>query len=128
MCRTVLTSWLAWTMICAEIPMVAAENGTFPKAFAQKNKNGAASVSLWISSFFMQIILFMVYFSSHAWLAMLAISALTVLPAYLMSTAYLFKLCITDEYEQYPTEHSRISALFCSVISMIFCLFMFYAS
>lgn len=125
---SVLTSWLAWTMICAEIPMVAAENGTFPKPFAQKNKNGAASVSLWISSFFMQIILFMVYFSSHAWLAMLAISALTVLPAYLMSTAYLFKLCITDEYEQYPTEHSRISALFCSVISMIFCLFMFYAS
>ena len=125
---SVLTSWLAWTMICAEIPMVAAQNGTFPKPFAQKNKNGSASVSLWISSAFMQAIIFMVYFSNHAWLAMLAISALTVLPAYLMSTAYLFKLCITGEYNQYPTQHSRISALLCSVIGMIFCLFMFYAS
>lgn len=125
---SVLTSWLAWTMICAEIPMVAAQNGTFPKPFAQKNKNGSASVSLWISSAFMQAIIFMVYFSNHAWLAMLAISALTVLPAYLMSTAYLFKLCITREYNKYPTEHSRLSALICSIIGMIFCLFMFYAS
>lgn len=43
---SVLTSWLAWTMICAEIPMAAAQNGTFPKAFSVKNKNGAASTSL----------------------------------------------------------------------------------
>ena len=125
---SVLTSWLAWTMICAEIPMVAAQNGTFPKPFAQKNRNGSASVSLWISSAFMQAVIFMVYFSNHAWLAMLAISALTVLPAYLMSTAYLFKLCLTGEYNQYPSEHSRTSALICSMIGMIFCLFMFYAS
>ena len=125
---SVLTSWLAWTMICAEIPMVAAQNGTFPKPFARKNENGSASVSLWISSVFMQAVIFMVYFSNHAWLAMLAISALTVLPAYLMSTAYLFKLCITGEYNKYPTEHSRTSALICSLIGMVFCLFMFYAS
>jgi len=125
---SVLTSWLAWTMICAEIPMVAAQNGTFPKPFARINENGSASVSLWISSAFMQAVIFMVYFSNHAWLAMLAISALTVLPAYLMSTAYLFKLCLTDEYDKYPTEHSRVSALICSIIGMIFCLFMFYAS
>lgn len=125
---SVLTSWLAWTMICAEIPMVAAQNGTFPKPFARKNKNGSASVSLWVSSAFMQAVIFMVYFSNHAWLAMLAISALTVLPAYLMSTAYLFKLCLTNEYNQYPTEHSRTSALICSIIGIIFCVFMFYAS
>ncbi|MGL4674642.1 MAG: amino acid permease, partial [Wohlfahrtiimonas sp.] len=30
---SVLAGWLAWTMVCAEIPMVAGEKGAFPKAF-----------------------------------------------------------------------------------------------
>ncbi|HGZ2060935.1 TPA: amino acid permease, partial [Escherichia coli] len=78
---SVLTSWLAWTIICAELPMVAAQNGTFPKPFSKKNVKGSASVSLYISSAFMQIVVLLVYFSNDAWLAMLAISTLTVLPA-----------------------------------------------
>ncbi|MCV5197148.1 amino acid permease, partial [Escherichia coli] len=49
---SVLTSWLAWTIICAELPMVAAQNGTFPKPFSKKNVKGSASVSLYISSAF----------------------------------------------------------------------------
>ena len=125
---SVLTSWLAWTIICAELPMVAAQNGTFPKPFSKKNVKGSASVSLYISSAFMQIVVLLVYFSNDAWLAMLAISTLTVLPAYLMTTAYLFKLCISGEYASYTTNHSRSAALVSSIIGFVFCLFMFYAS
>ena len=124
---SVLSSWLAWTMICAEIPMAAAQNGTFPKSFARKNDKGSASVSLWASSILMQLVVLMVYFSSNAWLAMLAISALTVLPAYLMSTAYLCKLCITGEYKKYAP-NGRKTALVTSLIGILFCLFMVYAS
>ncbi|QBJ35295.1 basic amino acid/polyamine antiporter [Hafnia alvei] len=124
---SVLSSWLAWTMICAEIPMAAAQNGTFPKSFARKNDKGAASVSLWASSILMQLVVLMVYFSSNAWLAMLAISALTVLPAYLMSTAYLCKLCVTGEYKKYAP-NGRKTALVTSLIGILFCLFMVYAS
>lgn len=124
---SVLSSWLAWTMICAEIPMVAANNGTFPLRFAQKNSKGSASVSLWVSSGLMQLVVFMAYFSQHAWLAMLAISALTVLPAYLMSTAYLCKLCVTGEYRRY-CDNNRWVGLVTGAIGLLFCLFMFYAS
>ena len=28
---SVIVSWISWTMLCSEIPMVAAEKGTFPK-------------------------------------------------------------------------------------------------
>ena len=73
-------------------------------------------------------IVLLVYFSNDAWLAMLAISTLTVLPAYLMTTAYLFKLCISGEYASYTTNHSRSAALVSSIIGFVFCLFMFYAS
>lgn len=123
---SVLTSWLAWTMICAEIPMAAAQNGTFPKAFSVKNKNGAASTSLWVSSLFMQLVVFVVYFSNNAWLTMLAISALMVLPAYLTSSAYLLQLCLSDNFAKYANK-GKTSALISGLIGLTFCLFMFYA-
>lgn len=123
---SVLTSWLAWTMICAEIPMVAAQNGTFPKAFAIKNKSGAASTSLWVSSAFMQLVVFVVYFSNNAWLTLLAISALMVLPAYLASSAYLLQLCLSGDFSKY-SDKGKVSALISAFIGLSFCLFMFYA-
>lgn len=124
---SVLTSWLAWTMICAEIPMVAAQNGTFPESFKRKNKHDAASVSLWVSTLLMQAIILLVYFSNNAWITMLNIASVTVLPAYIASTAYLFKLCITGEYDQYAKQGKPL-ALISSVIGMGFCCLMFYAT
>ena len=37
--------------------------------FSKKNVKGSASVSLYISSAFMQIVVLLVYFSNDAWLA-----------------------------------------------------------
>lgn len=123
---SVLTGWVAWTMICAEIPMIAAKNGTFPKVFAHKNSKDADSVSLWISSLIMQLVLFLVYFSNHAWLTMLEITAVTVLPAYFASTAFLFKLCINNDYQKYA-KTGKTRAVISAFIGMIFCLFMVFA-
>lgn len=124
---SILSSWLAWTMICAEIPMVAATNGTFPSWFARKNKNGAAASALWISSFMMQAVVLLVYFANHAWLALLAISSITVLPAYFASSLYLAKLCVNGEFRRRQPEGHAI-ALASGVIGAMFCLFMLYAS
>lgn len=124
---SILTSWLAWTMICAEIPQVAAENDTFPKIFATKNQQGAASTSLWVSSGLMQCILLLVYFSNDAWLTLLGISAICVLPAYFASAAYLIKTCFNGEYNQRQSTGRRL-ALFSSLVGAGFCLFMLYAS
>lgn len=124
---SILTSWLAWTMICAEIPMVAAQNGTFPAALAKKNKKGAASSALWVSSFMMQVVILLVYFANNAWLALLAISAITVLPAYFAASAYLIKMCITGEYSKYRST-GHVASVICSIIGAAFCLFMLYAS
>ncbi len=90
---SVLTSWLAWTMVTAEIPHAAAKNGTFPKEFAIENKQGSPSVSLWVTSIMMQLFILLVYFSNNAWNTMLSITGVMVLPAYFMSCAYLWKLC-----------------------------------
>lgn len=95
---SVLTSWLAWTMVTAQIPQAAAQNGTFPKEFAAENENQAPSVSLWVTSALMQLFILLVYFSNNAWNTMLSITSVMVLPAYFSSCAYLWKVCEDGEY------------------------------
>lgn len=123
----VLSSWLAWTMITAEIPAAAAENGTFPKAFAHQNAQGAPSVSLWVTSALMQVAILVVYFSNNAWNTMLSITGVMVLPAYLASTLYLWKLVEDGDFEKIsPT--GRAAALATSVLGTIYGLWLVYAA
>lgn len=123
----VLSSWLAWTMIAAEIPAAAAENGTFPKQFAVQNKNGSPSVSLWVTSFLMQLAIFLVYFSNNAWNTMLSITGVMVLPAYLASTAYLWKLTEDGEYAKISPK-GRAAALITSTLGTVYALWLVYAA
>lgn len=124
---SVLTSWLAWTMVTAQIPQAAAQDGTFPKAFAKENKNQAPSVSLVITSIAMQLFLLLVYFSNNAWNTMLSITSVMVLPAYFTSCAYLWKLCEDGEFPE-NSLYSRSSALFTSIMGSIYALWLIYAA
>ena len=123
----VLSSWLAWTMIAAEIPAAAAENGTFPKQFAIQNKNGSPSVSLWVTSIIMQLAIFMVYFSNNAWNTMLSITGVMVLPAYIASTAYLWKMTEDGEFAKISPK-GRAAALFTSTMGTIYGCWLVYAA
>lgn len=123
----VLASWLAWTLITAEMPLAAAKNGTFPHQFSRENAAGAPSVSLWITSLLMQLALFMVYFSSDAWGMMLSITGVMVLPAYLISTLFLWKICEQGHYpRQAPA--GRAVALTCAVLGTLYGLWLIYAA
>lgn len=123
----VLASWLAWTMITAEIPFAAAQNGTFPKVFAKENEHKSPAVSLWVTSGLMQAAILMVYFSNNAWNTMLSITGVMVLPAYLSSIAYLWKLCEDGEYPQ-TASLPRSAALICSILGSIYALWLIYAA
>lgn len=124
---SVLTSWLAWTMVTAEIPQAAAQNGTFPKAFTKENKNGSPSVSLWVTSFMMQLFIFLVYFSNNAWNTMLSITGVMVLPAYFSCCAYLWKICEDGEYPA-NVYVKRSAALITSVLGSFYALWLIYAA
>ena len=125
---SVLTSWLAWTIVTAQIPQAAAQDGTFPKAFTKENKVGSPSVSLWVTSAAMQIFLLFVYFSNNAWNTMLSITSVMVLPAYLTSCAYLWKMCSDGEYPSQNLPIKRSTALVTGVLGSIFALWLIYAA
>lgn len=124
---SVLTSWLAWTMVTAQIPQAAAENGTFPKDFAKENETQAPSVSLYVTSALMQLFMLMVYFSGNAWNTMLSITSVMVLPAYFASALYLWKMC---EDHEYPTGFyiHRSTALISAVVGSLYALWLIYAA
>ncbi len=123
----VLASWLAWTMIVAEMPFAMAKNGTFPKIFAKSNKYDSPSVSLWTTSTVMQLAMFLVYFSNNAWNTMLSITGVMVLPAYLVSTCYLWKICEDGEFDN-TKGVGRALSLFTSIIGTVYALWLIYAA
>ena len=124
---SVLTSWLAWTMVTAQIPQAAAENGTFPKVFTKENENGSPSVSLWVTSSAMQLFILLVYFSNNAWNTMLSITGVMVLPAYFASCAYLWKICEDGEYPSSIVVR-RSTALITSILGSFYALWLIYAA
>ena len=127
---SVLASWLAWTIITAEIPYAAANGGAFPKIFTRENSKGSATVSLWTTSVLMQIAMLLVYFSNNAWSTMLSITGVMVLPAYLASTAYLWKISANETLlkDAPKLKISRNSALLSGVVGSLFAIWLIYAA
>ena len=123
----ILASWLSWTMIVAEMPYAMAKNGTFPKFFASENKKGAPNISLWITSALMQCAMILVYFANNAWNTMLSITGVMVLPAYLISCLFLWKMCEDHEYPKIASA-SRFSALFTGFLGTIYAIWLLYAA
>ena len=123
----ILASWLSWTMIVAEMPYAMAKNGTFPKIFAHENQVGSPDTSLWITSALMQAAMILVYFANNAWNTMLSITGVMVLPAYLMSCLYLWKICEDHEFPQ-NTSVSRFKALITGIFGTVYAIWLLYAA
>ncbi len=122
-----LTSWLAFTIMIAQIPYAAANDGTFPRIFKKENKNEMPNVSLWVTSGVMQLTMIMVYFATNAWNTMLSVTAVMILPPYLACTAYLWKICATKQYPEGMPVRAWF-AYFCGVAGSLYALWMIYAA
>ena len=125
---SILSSWLVWTIMLAELPYVAAKAGNFPKAFAKANKNDSPVFSLLISSIIMQIGMIVVYFSSNAWNLILSITGVMILPCYIACTAYLWK--IASKNDNYPTDifASRKKAVITGFLGTVYGLWLVYSA
>ena len=124
---SVLSCWLVWTILVAELPWAGAKDGSYPKVFAKTNKNDAASVSLWVSTAVMQAMMLLVYFSNNAWNVMLSITGVMILPAYIGSTGYLWKLMATGQYPA-TAKIGKPMALVSSVLGTVYGLWLVYAA
>jgi len=124
---SILACWLVWTMLVAELPWAGAKDGTYPKVFATTNKNGSASVSLWVSTAVMQAMMILVFFSNNAWNVMLSITGVMILPAYIGATGYLWKLMATGQYPG-TAKIGKTTALCSSVLGTVYGFWLVYAA
>ena len=124
---SVLACWLVWTMLVAELPWAAAKDGTYPKVFARTNANGAANVSLWVSTAVMQLMMLLVYFSNNAWNVMLSITGVMIMPAYLGATGFLWKLMAQGQYPD-SAKIGKKTAWVSSVLGTVYGVWLVYAA
>ena len=122
-----LTSWLAFTIMISQIPYAAALDGTFPAVFSRENSNQAPSVSLWVTSFIMQLAMIFVLFANNAWNTMLSITGVMILPPYLACTLFLWKICSDGTFPAH-LGISRGFAMLCGFAGSVYALWMIYAA
>ncbi len=124
---SVLFAWLSWELISIEAPYAAAKAGTFPKIFAKENENAAPTFSLLVTTIGMQIALFIAFFSANAWDTMLNITAVMILPAYLVTTLYLMK---NARKKHFNTDWgiSRAKIFIIGLLGSIYAIWLIYAA
>jgi arginine:ornithine antiporter / lysine permease len=100
---SVLGAYLAWSLLAAEVPYLAAKYGLFPKYFEEVNDAKVPKNALLLTNIVVQVFLIVTMFTQYAFVVALELtSALTLIP-YLLVAAYGLKLAYTGEtYEKDP--------------------------
>jgi len=124
---SVLFCWLAWTILVAELPFEGAKGGVFPKFLARENRHHAAAPSLWISSIVMQICMVVVLFAHDAWIFLISMAGVTVLPPYLFSTLYLTIYARDPNFKVHGSETRGLSLL-TGILASIYSAWLLYAA
>lgn len=89
---SVCGAYLSWTIMAAEVPLLAANHKAFPKIFARQNKNNAPSASLWLTNISVQICLVLIWLTGSDYNTLLTIASEMILVPYFLVGAYLLKV------------------------------------
>ncbi len=88
---------LGWTIIAADCPYSAAQQGVFMKAFARGNKHGSPAFSLFVTNSIIQVFLIVVYFNASTYQLFYNLSASMIMIPYLFSALYYAKITFKKE-------------------------------
>ncbi len=124
---SMLGVWLAWTIITAEIPYRAAEEGVLPKIFSRTNKKHSPNISLIASSTIMQITLFSVFFEKDAYLTLICMAGSMILIPYALSALYLWKLSSRKNVSGTDNK-GKTFALISGIIASVYAFWLVYAA
>ena len=123
---SVLGAFLSWTLLAAEIPHVAARDGTMPRFFGGENRHGAPATSLWITNGLVQIFLIVALFANSTYQALFYIASTAILIPYVFSGAYAAKLAITGE--AYRADENRTRDLVAGLVATVYGIWLVYAA
>ncbi|MDE6717743.1 MAG: amino acid permease [Muribaculaceae bacterium] len=112
---SLLGGWVSWTLVVAQVPYEAAVVKILPPVFKRVNRQGMPTFGLMASSIVMMLFLILVAMADDVYLAALHITGLMIIPCYLVTGMFLFKVA--------PDFKVRLLA----AVTILFCLWMAYA-
>lgn len=89
---SVCGAYLSWTIMAAEVPLVAAQHGAFPRLLSQQNARGAPAASVWLTNGCVQLCLILIWLTGSDYNTLLTIASEMILVPYLLVGIYLFKV------------------------------------
>lgn len=125
---SLLSSWVAWTLVCAQTPYGAASVQILPKQFLRLNKKEMPAYGLVASSIFMSIFMVLVCTAHNVYMAALNLTTVMVLPAYFFSGLYLWKASVgKHELGQNIPKRQLRGDLWIGIICTFYCAWCLYA-
>ena len=123
---SVLGAFLSWTLLAAEVPYVAAKDGTMPRFFAGENGNGAPATSLWVTNGLVQAFLILTYFANSTYQALFSIASVAILVPYVFSGAYAAKIALGRD--GYAPDESNARDLVAGLVATLYGVWLVYAA
>ncbi|MCC8114042.1 MAG: basic amino acid/polyamine antiporter [Bacteroidales bacterium] len=125
---SLLGGWVAWTLICAQVPSEAAQVGVFPRIFLRRNHEGVPIYGLFISAIVMQIFIALVVTAQHVYMAALEMTGMMVLPAYFFSGLFLLKASLRPQKYLVGINRGRLWRYRAvAVVCVAFCCWLIYS-
>ncbi|MDE7413624.1 MAG: amino acid permease [Muribaculaceae bacterium] len=112
---SLLGGWVSWTLVVAQVPYEAALVKILPPVFKKTNRHGMPTFGLMASSVVMMLFLLLVVMADDVYLAALHITSLMIIPCYLFTGLFLYKVA----------PDLKIKGL--ATVTILFCLWMAYA-
>jgi len=89
---SVCGAYLSWTIMAAEVPFIAAQQGAFPRSLARQNRHNSPAASLWLTNGSVQVCLIAIAFTGADYNTLLTIASEMILVPYLLVGLYLMKV------------------------------------
>jgi arginine:ornithine antiporter/lysine permease len=125
---SVLGAYLAWTLMAAEVLLVAAQDDDMPRFLRKVNPVTEVPTSaLLMTTILIQVVLLVASLSDDAFnFALDLTSSLSLIP-FVLAAGYALKLCLTREtYDEQPLGHGR--ELTIAAIATVYTLFLLFAA
>lgn len=114
---------LGWTILAADSPYSAAEQGVFMQIFARTNKHESPVFSLFLTNGIVQAFLIICYFNDSTYQAFYTLSASMIMIPYFLSAAYYLKLAVKGD----GFKGSLAGPRFFGVLGTVYGLWMLYS-
>lgn len=119
---------LGWTILAADCPFSAAQQGVFMKAFAKSNKNGSPSFSLFATNGIVQLFIILIYFNRSTYQIFYTMSTTMIMVPYLFSALYYEQITRKKIGFENSTKKEYFLARLVAIVGSVYGFWMLYSS